>query len=87
PHRATMEARKLYYLGAKLVLSDIPRGRLTSRPGWKALKQGLRRGDRLLLGSQDALGTNKARAAAHMEALEQDGIDIFFMKPEYFEEG
>lgn len=84
-HSATHEARKLYFMGAQHVFSDLPQGKLSNRPGWRLLRKCLRSGDRLVLASPVALGTKPERANAHMQALEQDGIKTFILNQDYFD--
>lgn len=84
-HVATSEARKLYYMGAQHVFSDMPQGKISNRPGWQRLRKCLRSGDRLVLASASALGTKPARADLHMQALENDGIETFILNQDYVE--
>ena len=86
PTKAATQVRRLYYMGAQLVLTDQPRGRLSSRPAFKALRSLLlRRGDKLYLADITALGTKRAYSERNAAALEADGIDIMLLRKDYFE--
>ena len=49
-HVATIQSRKLYFMGAEHVFSDAPDADLDERPGWQLLSEPiyLRDGDRLI---------------------------------------
>ena len=85
PSRAAGDTRRLYYLGAELVLVDPPKGRVIDRPAFKLLRQIMRRGDKLVLASEKALGTKPTHVEANCASLEADGIEIAIMRKEYFE--
>jgi len=85
--KATVEARKLYYLGAEVVLSDKPEGRVCDREGFKTLMHPvyLRSGDLLILSDMSALGSRKERQDANAAKIETMGVEISIIRPDYFE--
>lgn len=87
-HTATLQARKLYFMGAEAVFSDAPDAALEDRPGWKLLSHPvcLRSGDRLILSKDEDLHSNPNVAEAHLAALLARGVEVFVLKPEFFED-
>ena len=83
-HAATIQARKLYFMGAEFVLSDAPDKDLDERPGWQLLSEAiyLRDGDRLILSKQEDLSD---AAEQHIADLMARGVEVCILKPEYFE--
>ncbi len=86
-HAATAQARKLYFLGAHCVLSDMPQSPLKDRPGWRVLDSPviLRDGDRLILSKSHDLDNDQYAAQVHIDALTARGVEVCTLNPEYFE--
>ena len=84
---AARDARKHYYMGAECVFADEPKGQVGLRSGYSKLsKKFLRRGDKLILATERALGTHPRLAERHIAALEAQGVRVAILRPEYFEE-
>lgn len=84
-HQATALARKLYFLGAELVLSDPPTGKVRQRKGFVKLTSVLRKGDKLVLASESDLGTKPQARDTVLSEIAAEGVEIAIMRPEYFE--
>lgn len=80
-----MNVRRVYYLGAELVMTDVQKGRVKDRPGFKVLRKIMRRGDKLILADEKALGTKSEYVDANLAAIEAQGIDVAIMKKGFFE--
>ena len=76
-HVATIQARKLYYMGCEHVFSDAPSADLNDRPGWQLLSEPiyLRDGDRLILSKQEDLSSDADVADAHIADLTARGVE------------
>lgn len=83
---ADMNVRRVYYVGAELVMTDVREGRVMDRPGYKLLCKIMRPGDKLILADEKALGTKPAYVSANMAALEAQGVEVAIVREEYFEE-
>lgn len=83
---ATLWARKLYFVGAEAVFSDLPKGNIRYRPGWRILNKILHPGDRLILLDENALGSKPEYVRRNQQKLEGDGINLGFIEPSYFED-
>ena len=75
----------VYFLGAELVLTDIRKGRICDRPGMKILRKIMRSGDKLILADEKALGTKPEYVEANIASIESDGVEVAFIRKEYFE--
>ena len=86
-HVATIQARKLYYMGCEHVFSDAPSAELDARPGWQLLSEPiyLRDGDRLILSKKEDLSSDAETADAHIADLTARGVDVCVLKLEFFE--
>ncbi len=82
---ATLWARKLYFLGAEGVFSDMPKGNLRHRPGWRILNKILHPGDQLLLLDTKALGSKPEYVRRNQRKLEDQGIRVAFVVTDFFE--
>ena len=85
PGSAGTEIRKLHFVGAEHVLSDEPKGRVRDRPSLRILRKIMRSGDKLILADEKALGTKPAYVDANMAAIEAQGVEVAFIRKEYFE--
>ena len=79
-----INVRNVYFLGAELVLTDIRQGRVRDRPGMKILRKIVRPGDKLILADEKALGTKPAYVDANMAAIEAQGVEVAFIRKEFF---
>ena len=86
-HVATIQARKLHYMGAEHVFADAPDADLDERPGWQLLSEPiyLRDGDRLILSKKEDLSSDTETANAHIADLTARGVEVCILQPEYFE--
>ena len=86
-HVATIQSRKLYFMGAEHVVSDAPDADLDDRPGWQLLAEPvyLRDGDRLILSKAEDLSSDTETAEARIADLMARGVEVCILKPEYFE--
>ena len=84
-YRAAHDARRLHYLGAELVMADVPGGQVLKRPALSALLDLLRAGDTIILASLSCLGADCRTARTNHSVIEAGGITIQIMNPEYFE--
>lgn len=82
---ADVRVRQAYFVGAELVLTDLRQGRVKDRPGLKLLRKIMRRGDRLVLADEKALGTKPEYIEANVAAIEAEGIEVAFIRKDYFE--
>lgn len=81
---ADINVRRVYYVGAELVMTDIREGRVMDRPGYKVLRKIMRPGDKLILVDEKALGTKSAYVAANMAALEAQGMVVAVIRKGFF---
>ena len=82
---ADINVRRVYYVGAELVMTDIREGRIMDRPGYKVMCKIMRPGDKLILADEKALGTKPAYVSANMAALEAQGVEVAVIREEYCE--
>ena len=54
---ADINVRRVYYVGAELVMTDIREGGVMDRPGYEVLCKIMRPVDKLILADERALGT------------------------------
>ena len=82
---ADINVRRVYYVGAELVMTDIREGRMMDRPGYKLLCNIMRSGDQLILANEKALGIKPGYVSANIAALEAQGVEVTFIDKDYLE--
>ena len=80
-----ISVRQVYYVGAELVLTDLQQGRVRDRPSFKILRKIMRKGDKLILADEKALGTKPAYVSANIAAIEATGVEVAFINKEFFQ--
>lgn len=80
PSKLARQTRRLYFLGASLVYTDKPDGKVANRNGFRCLLRVSRDGDTIILADKRCFGRD--RPGTHIERLEAAGIHVNVMKPE-----
>ena len=76
------QIQQLHFMGAWHVLVDHPVGQVRNRPGFKSLCRVARKGDTVLLGNEQCLGTKPQQSAHNAAKLQEAGLGVRLLNPE-----
>jgi DNA invertase Pin-like site-specific DNA recombinase len=72
----------LYFMGCEMVMTDMARGQIATRPGYRLMCKIIRKGDHLLLASAAAFGIKPELQVRHIAKLEAMGVEVMTLTPE-----
>lgn len=72
----------LYFMGCEIVMTDMARGQLATRPGYRLMCKIIRKGDRLLLAGAATFGIKPELQVRHIAKFEAMGVEVTTLTPE-----